>query len=305
MPGGEGQALRDKRPGDFSHQLVGPQASEATHGWRRFMLTDPAVYSEDPNSYVASIDESSGNTEVTGSSITTYSPYLNDYACWQMPLTDATGREVNWSQPFQLKTMVEYISMTGDFDNLSNYHQPAYGFGIGQNATDIDGTNAANKFLGAGQFAYNKDNAGDPQFKRLFGKSYQTTGRQSSKSSAITSGFPALCVSDWTVYPSVGDINDGAITQNSCSVTTRFYGTESAGYKKNTNISVHKYTISQWQAQPNVTGPVHLFAFFGDYVATNGSQAQAVVTVRLWYMVHSGPWVVPPRVNAWKGTGVT
>jgi hypothetical protein len=267
------------------------------------MLTDPGVYSEDPNSYVASIDESSGNTEVTGELITPASPFLTDYACWQKPLTDATGREVNWTQPFQLRTMVEYISMTGGFDNLSNYHLPAYGFGIGQNATDIDGTSTTNKFLGAGQYAYDKDGSGNPQFKRLFGKSYQTTGRQSSKSSALTSGFPALCVSDWSIGPSIGPTV--AVTQNTVRVTTRFYNTESNSYAKNTNVSVHTYTISQWQAIPNVTGPVQLFAFFGDYnQATNGTQAQAVVTVRMWYMVHSGPWLVPPRVNAWKATGV-
>lgn len=267
------------------------------------MLTDPGVYSEDPNSFVASIDESSGNTEVTGELVTPASPFLTDYACWQKPLTDATGREVNWTQPFQLRTMVEYISLTGGFDNLSNYHRPAYGFGIGQNATDIDGTSTANKFLGAGQFAYNKDNAGDPQFKRLFGKSYQAAfKRRSSQSSALTSGFPALCVSDWNTGPSVGPTDP---VRNSVRVTTRFFNTESNGYAKNTNIATHTYTIGQDDAQPNITGPVQLFAFFGDYnQATNGTQAQAVVTVRMWYMVHSGPWVVPPRVNAWKATGV-
>lgn len=268
------------------------------------MLTDPGVLVEDPNSYVDSVDESSGNTEVTGSLTTPSSGHPTDYACYQIPLTDAKGREVNWSQPFMVKTMVEFIDMTGGFNSGSNYHQPAYGFGLGQNATDIEGDSTTNKFLAAGQYAYNQDGSNLPQFRRLFGRSYQSTKKKSSRSSNLTSGFCALCVSDWTFGPSVGNATYGEIAGNSCRVITRFFETESGGYKKNTNVNVHVYTISQALATPYVTGPAHLFAWFGDYVSTNGTQAQAVVTVRMWYMVHSGPWVVPPRVNAWKATGV-
>lgn len=285
--------MRDRRPGDFSRQLIGKQTSHAKHGWRRFMLSDPLILVEDPSSMVSGVVESTGNTVVTLTDVIgSSSEHPTDYACYQMPLTDALGVPVNFLEPFVLRTMCEFISVTGDFDDSANEHDPAFGFGIGQNATDIDGSSTANKFLATGQVIYD-DVGGDPRFKRLQGYSSGSGSKTRVLSSALTSNTPALAISNWYIGPSVGSSNADA---NSCRVTTTFFDTSGNSYAKNTNVNAHTSTIGNDNDTYSSDNNVYLFAWFGSYVDTNGSADPAVVTVRFWYMVNH-------NIDGWRGTG--
>lgn len=284
-------AFRSRVPGNIAVTQTG-RRRHVYSGWRTFSVLDPNATVNDPNSQCSESSTgdgltmtADGNVQFTLKDALTGQTAIQNMCCVSIPLTNKFGEAVTFLDAFTLKTQIEFISVSGDYaaaTGNTNLHQPLFGFALGQNQSDIDGSSNANKFLGRG-LLFDQQSGGVPKFKTYYGRSYQSAGSQQNDSSALKTTTKHL-ISNWQVGPAVGTANAEG---NSARINSWAGQNASGSYAKNTQVGVWGLTINQDAAVFNTDGQVYLFAWFGSICDTDGSNDPAVVTCKMRYMCDS------------------
>ena len=232
-------------------------------GWQRLNFTGGAVTTEDPQSHVASIDESGPtsvvtlNTAITG--IGTH-PVFKHVAI--RALEDANGNAITFNKPFNLMILIEVTAITGDFGS-ANEAKPMMGIGITDSASDLDSGNT--EYMSAGWDQHATVFPGNGKWGRGNKGNYGTSGTFSNSDTRyITAQFYVgpdqdTATAQWVRGSAHTDVGDLVATSPQ---THDVGGTNMIGG----------------------TGQVYIFAYVGSRIDVSLGSG-SVITGRLFYMV--------------------
>ena len=270
------------------------------------MLTGSTVTYEDPNSYLGSVVETSGNTVLTFAQTisATGSNKKHPSQGWVaiMPLMDAAGTPVTFDKPFMLKTMIELVSISGDYSrsNGDNKNCPQVSLGIGDAASSISATTCKHAFFGFHIRSTGTNDITDQG--RLIFASLNTggNGHITNNVSGSNQRYYDTVTTDWCLGPDLTE-------QQNFSANVGTYSDSSGRDFTNLGAGVDPYklnsvtTLKSWNV--NQVGfsatQVYLYATLTDTdtSANNGSNTPATITYRLWYQCAGD-------MTGWGGTGV-
>lgn len=299
---------RQKMPGAFTKRTTGGSRFYE-QGWRRFMATGTNITTEDPNSYLGTVVETSGNTVLTfADGITaTGSAKKDPSQGWVaiLPLMGPSGIPVTFGKPFMLKTMIELIDITGDYSrtNGQNRNRPQIAMGIGMDGSDVNSTDNHHIF---GGFRLQTYRAKDITFgAKMMYAALNTagTGHFNTGIGASQTNYD-LFMADYFMGPDlVGASGDDAEHAN----FAMNYGTWSDSSGRGGNVDdweggangMQFYALNKNQGF-NADTQVYVYLSLTDFdsSANNGSRTPATLTCRFWYMVGGD------MKNGWGGTGV-
>jgi hypothetical protein len=295
-------------PGAFTNRTTGGSLAYK-QGWRRFMATGANVTTEDPNSYLGSVVETSGNTVLTfAQSIqATGAAKKNPIQGWVaiLPLTGPTGRPITFGKPFMLKTMIELISISGSYSksNGDNKNNPQIAMGVGMYGSGVDTT--ANRHLFQG-FRCQTYAAKDITFRGKLMYGALNTGGNGYFNAIIGARQTDydLIIADWYMGPDLTGSNQGDAETSNFSVN---YGSASDSSGRGGNVTdwaggpnnLLMYSLNRNQGF-NADTQVYLYLSLTDFDSqdNDGSNTPATLTCRFWYMVGDD------MSAGWGGTGV-
>ena len=274
-------------PGNFNHHYIGNRKKNI-EGWRDFdpLHPDAAVFGNGSSHALTQLDTLTVNTnrEIVAtfkniiSSAATTMPESDVYS---IPLTNKDGKPITFADSFALKVQIEIISASGDIDNATNKQQPFFGMGFGQHADIGD---SSNHYTTQGLWLY-EDNSGfvrrEIHFKTTDADTHTTiTAADSANKGKVDEQY----VADFFVGPLIGATN----TDDDNVVTIGWFGENASGsYERHTGGPLSQWEISNSSGAIDVDTQVYLYAFFGSARATDGSNAPAVVTCRMRYLVQA------------------
>jgi hypothetical protein len=200
---------------------------------------------------------------------------------YAIPLTDKNGVGIKFTDSFHLRTQVEFISISGDFSLSASDNKTAcvFGMGIGQTS---DAHDTSNHYIGHGM-CIQTASSGDPKFKPL---KYWTDGANSHASARTGTAAGAVqkhVVTDFYVGPCVG----GTARDTDTVWTVPWQGQNASGSYARYNVSAEHKELTPATGVFDVDTQVYLYAYFGSWHATDGSNDPAVMTVKMRYMVAS------------------
>lgn len=268
------------RIGDFTREYIG-KSRKVVSGWRDFDLFHPDAVVSNPNSQVSSLTVSATQQiQVTLTDALTGQDKLKDFDVYAIPLTDKHGVGITFADSFQLKTQIEFISISGDFKG-TNEHSPVFGMGIGQHS---DADNATNHYIGA-SYLIDAVSGSDPNFKAWY---FHTSGDDAHNETG-PSGTRGLngkqMITNYFVGPCVGAT---ARDTDTVFLSNSLY--------KNATDSYDITTATPVLATQELTGAagvfdvdtqVYLYAYFGSKITADGSNDPSVVTCKMRYLVNA------------------
>jgi len=298
---------RTRALGPIAHRTTG-RARYYRDGWQQFYATGATVVQEDPNTYKDTVVETTGNTVFTfaDSISATGATKVHPAQGWvaAMPLTGPDGTAITLGKPFALRTMIEMISISGDYSRTDNDDKnwPVISMGIGTNATDYTGTAVvadANRHVFAG-YRIRATGSQDIETNAYMIYSYLSgTGSGHTTATGSTTnqtGYP-LMVTDYMIGPDMSDGSGGAESINGliniCTFADSNAGTP---YEKGPTISQKGLSADRGF---NADSQVFLYVSIADQDAgaNDGSNTAVTLTCRFWYML------THDMSNGWGGTG--
>lgn len=272
------------------------------------MATGANITTEDPNSYLGTVVETSGNTVLTFADgiAATGSSKLVPAQGWVaiLPLMGPTGSPVTFGNPFMLKTMIELIDISGSYSkkNGDNKNTPQISMGIGMDGSDVD--SISNRHMFAGYRLQTWDTKDITYQARIMYGSLNTsgTGHTTSTVGSYQTNFDVF-ITNYLMGPDLVGEFDGDAEGFNYSYE---YNTWADANGRGGNVDV-------WERGPtppllqslnrlqgfNADTQVYLYLSLTDCdtSANNGSLTPATLTCRFWYMVGGD-------TNGWGGTGV-
>jgi hypothetical protein len=211
-----------------------------------------------------------------------------------MPLTTPEGNPITFGSPFTLKTMIELVSIAGDYSDSSGEHmtQPTISMGICMNASDFDADD--NRHLGSGLRIMANGSESVEEDLKMTTDSLQTDGSgkiTAAGNAYVGSNNSKISISEFEVGPDMA-----TQTANALVTHQQFMPSGSNFVVPNQVLSIASTNSNQ--GFNDAATAVTLYAAIQDMEtdAFNGNTA-CVLTVRFWYMVEAD------FHNLWGGSG--
>ncbi len=261
-------------------------------GWRRFMFAD-ADTAEDPNTILDASNPytetpgASGYTEILCSAATSGVSNVDQLGVYVLALTDGAGNAITWDKPFQLRFMIEGISLSGSYGTNSQYQKPTISFGVGVNASNI--VHADNRYLSMGWVQHS---ATYPAGCKVVKGSKNTFSISGTTGDANTK----LLIGQLYHGPDVGS---SMATANNTAITSNIYKVSGSSYRRNSSQSFNRIDCGSLAANTikGDTSQVQLYAFCGEVRGVDGSApAPSTFKFRIWYMANQDS-------DGWGGSG--
>ena len=293
-------ARRSTTTGNFSHTSLG-RNWHARKGWRRFFFTDSRCRQQNDQGVLVggnasapcTVDESSGNTVFTF--LTDHDGAISDVTLdglvAGMPLLTDEGSVLTFDKPFVLKTMIELISISGDYSDTSEeMTQPQITMGLTEE-TGVDFASESARFIGTGAriCARSSQSQVVNHDVKYITESLATGGSGQLITSAVSAGTGSsgckLFISEFQVGP------DLATSTNNTRVIRQAFQASGNNYVIPVSGLTEISTNSN-QGFDSGSTPVTLYAAVQDKEGHGTNQTVSgntacVLTCRLWYMVEA------------------
>jgi len=285
-------------PGNIANQTTGKNYL-LEKGWRQFFFTDPRCVVEPGTAQPLS----GAPVETTGNTVFTFNQnydggteFAIDGYVAGMPLRTAEGDVVTFGKPFVLKTMIELISISGDYDSVADTDatQAVLSMGICENASDYDADD--NRHLGSGcrLMCRLSEVVEEDVFDTIdsLDSSGSPPGQITTASTACNgSDNPKLFVSEFFVGPDMATANGNTFLQRQA------FKASGNSYATPVN-ALHVKSFNDVQGFDSDGTIVTFYAAVHDMEtdAFSGNTA-CVLTARFWYMVEADVKV------GWGGSG--